>query len=94
MLLSCGCCFLPGVSLAYERHRIDSFCESVVKGEPIADVSRRAQDKGFSVSDAQALDSGFSGELMVRTNFLLAHLLCMVKHDGKQVESAHRSELW
>lgn len=94
VLLCGGCCFAPFVSLAYERHRIDSFCGSVVKGEPIGEVSRRARDKGFSVFDAQALGAGSSSEVMVRTDFLLAHLLCTVKHDGKLVESARRSELW
>jgi hypothetical protein len=94
LLLFGGCCFSPFGYLTYQRYRIDSFCESVVKGEPISEVSRRARDKGFSVYDAQALDPGFSSEVMVSTNFLLAHLLCTVKHDGQHVESVRRSELW
>jgi hypothetical protein len=89
-----GCALSPFAYLAYERHRIDRFCTSVVKGEPLGDVTRRARDQGLSVFDPQALEPGFNGEVIVSTNFLLAHLLCSVKHDGQHVESARRSELW
>lgn len=92
--LSCGCCFAPLAHLKYQWYRIDSFCESIVKGEPIADVSRRAQDEGFYVYDPQKLDPSFNSEVVGSTNFLLAHLLCSVKHDGQRVESARRSEPW
>ena len=94
LLLLGGCCFSPWAYLAYQRHRIDSFCGSVVKGEPIEEVSRRAQAQGLGAFEAQELEPGFGPRMIVSTNFLLARLLCSVKHDGRQVESVRRSELW
>ena len=95
LLLSGGCCFSPLAYLKYQRHRIGGFCDSIVKGEPIDEVTRRARAGGFRVHDAKMLDPGFDSEVMVSTDFLLAHLLCTVKYDGqRQVESVRRSELW
>jgi hypothetical protein len=95
LLLLGGCCFSPLAYLKYQRHRIGGFCASIVKGEPIDEVTRRARAEGFRVHDAKALDPGFASEVMVSTNFLLAHLLCTVKYDGQQqVEAVRRGELW
>lgn len=94
LLLFGGCCFSPLAWLKYQRHRIGGFCESIVKGEPIDEVSRRARAEGFRVHDAKKLDPSFDSEVIISTDFLLAHLLCSVKYDGQQVESVRRSELW
>jgi hypothetical protein len=95
LLLFGGCCFSPSAYLKYQRHRIGGFCESIVKGEPVDEVSRRAMAEGFRVHDAKKLDPSFGSEVLISTDFLLAHLLCTVTYDGqRQVESVRRSELW
>ncbi len=95
LLLFGGCCVSPLAYLKYQRHRIGGFCDSIVKGEPIDEVSRRARAEGFSVHDAKKLDPSFGREVMVSTGFLLAHLLCTVRYDEQEkVESIRRGELW
>ncbi len=94
VLLIGSCGLAPFLYLTYQRHRIDRFCGSITKGEPIADVSRRAREQRFDVLDAQLLDPGMGGELLVSTDFLLAHLICSVRHEGQRVDTTQRGELW
>jgi hypothetical protein len=89
----------PFAALAWKRHRVQGFCESVVPGESLDQVERRAFDQGLiEFLGVRALPDGpneVDTSVMVREDFLLAHLICMVEGDSQgKVTGTRYNELW
>jgi hypothetical protein len=90
----------PVAVLGWKRHRVRSFCASVVPGDSLDQVERRGFDQGLiqflGLTALQVGPNDTSPPFIVASkSFLFAHLNCVVTGDAQRtVVSATYDELW